>query len=541
MRRLAIALTALVLLVALACSLWAKPVAAASEDELPLTVEYTLRYRITLPWQGQYYPGSTSIRVEMYEIPTQNDHQTVQATLDDGSIQTINGKDTWVIVTTNITSPNIYTGTFVVTVDLGNTPVIPHQPLTLVNGADVDPYLLPDQYVTMSADVVSQAQQLVSETEDDTPKIIAKFVDWIQKNISYDDARWAERLAGADFPDLTDSQTLSARAGVCTDFSNLFMGFCRAVGIPARSVLGYGLRSSEQNLNQDIAAATSHAWAEVWMPDYGWLTVDPTWGDMGDVRKIAANRTRDWSYRYWYYESPSGSGIVDGTTSYSVTLTGWNVISSVTPVTLMKDDSGATLNFNFTNISPMPFLDNIAVKKDLLQNNEWSDWFDVSSELVFLNPGETYTYTADKEVGVGYWVSSAKAGDGLSDWQYPGGATTLTDPYETTTFTNPYETTTPSGTIPSELMDFLPYIMVAIILVAVVGAISSTRKRRAAAPRRAPSPQVESAAEPAPEPEPEPAPARVLAICPKCRERVPADSKFCTECGADLKPRKRKA
>lgn len=30
----------------------------------------------------------------------------------------------------------------------------------------------------------------------------------------------------------------------------------------------------------------------------------------------------------------------------------------------------------------------------------------------------------------------------------------------------------------------------------------------------------------------------VLAICPKCHERVPLDTKFCTECGANLKPKK---
>jgi len=30
----------------------------------------------------------------------------------------------------------------------------------------------------------------------------------------------------------------------------------------------------------------------------------------------------------------------------------------------------------------------------------------------------------------------------------------------------------------------------------------------------------------------------VVLICPKCQSRIPVDSKFCLECGADLRPKK---
>jgi len=33
-------------------------------------------------------------------------------------------------------------------------------------------------------------------------------------------------------------------------------------------------------------------------------------------------------------------------------------------------------------------------------------------------------------------------------------------------------------------------------------------------------------------------PAKVLAICPQCRNRIPAESKFCPECGENLQPKK---
>ena len=178
MKRLAIAFIGIAL-IALSCSANLRAAATLGGNS-PLTAEYTLQYTISVQWHGNYYPGSTTIHVELADIPIQTDHQQVQATLQDGSIENINGRETWVIDTTNIYTTTPFTGTFAVRVNVENTPAVPHQPLTPVSG--MDEYLSPDNYVTLSADVVSQARQLVSETENDVPKIITKFVDWIQKN-----------------------------------------------------------------------------------------------------------------------------------------------------------------------------------------------------------------------------------------------------------------------------------------------------------------------------------------------------------------------
>ena len=448
MKRLAIAFISIALIV-LSCST-KPPVAAAPEGNFPLTVEFTLRYTIELPWQGNYYPGSTTIHVELTDVPIQTDHQQVQATLQDGSIENINGRETWVIDTTTIYTTNIFTGTFVVRVNVGNTPAVPHQPLTPVSG--MEEYLSPDNYVTLSADVVSQAQQLVSETEDDVPKIIAKFVDWIQKNITYDQAKYEARISGISVPDLTDSQVLNTRAGVCVDFSTLFMGFCRATGIPARRVMGYGPTSSEKYLYKNIKE-TSHSWTEVWISDYGWLTVDPTWADIGDVRKIVTGREHDKSWEWQYNNAPPGSGITGGT--YSITLTGWSAIDTTTPITLTKQDTGDAWKITVKNSSPIPLLDNVVVEKDVLENLEswkWSGWSVVSNEIIFMNPQETYILNLDKENGVGYFVWTPMAENGITVWQYPGATPTTPTPTTTTstpTTTTTHTTTTPPTTTPA--------------------------------------------------------------------------------------------
>jgi transglutaminase-like putative cysteine protease len=307
-KRLAIAFIGIAL-IALSCST-RPPVAATLQGNSPLTAEYTLQYTIKVQWHGNYYPGETAIHVELADIPVQTDHQQVQATPQDGSIENINGRETWVIDTTDIYTTTTFTGTFVVRVNAGNTPAVPHQPLTQASG--MGEYLSPDNYVTLSAGVVSQARQLVSETENDVPKIITKFVDWIQKNITYSPA------VGGGTVKLTDTQVLNIRAGVCDEFSTLFMGFCRATGIPARRVMGYGLANPDEYLYTNIEN-TSHSWTEVWIPNYGWLTVDPTWADIGDAYRIATSMGYGEDTLTWLYNNaPPESGITDVT--YSITL-----------------------------------------------------------------------------------------------------------------------------------------------------------------------------------------------------------------------------
>jgi transglutaminase-like putative cysteine protease len=56
--------------------------------------------------------------------------------------------------------------------------------------------------------------------------------------------------------------------GVCQDFAHLMLGVLRSLGVPARYVSGYIHRPNKES--------QSHAWCEAWLPDLGWLAVDPT-------------------------------------------------------------------------------------------------------------------------------------------------------------------------------------------------------------------------------------------------------------------------
>jgi transglutaminase-like putative cysteine protease len=61
---------------------------------------------------------------------------------------------------------------------------------------------------------------------------------------------------------------LEQSKGVCQDFTHLLIALLRSFDVPARYVSGYVHRPNKES--------QSHAWCEVWLPDAGWVGIDPT-------------------------------------------------------------------------------------------------------------------------------------------------------------------------------------------------------------------------------------------------------------------------
>jgi transglutaminase-like putative cysteine protease len=102
-------------------------------------------------------------------------------------------------------------------------------------------------------------------------------LDRMNRAIASRSAYQAREAPGVQSPALT----LSSRSGSCRDFAALFMEACRHLGLACRFVSGY----------LDISAtsggdATTHAWAEVYLPGPGWKGFDPTSGELTDNRHI---------------------------------------------------------------------------------------------------------------------------------------------------------------------------------------------------------------------------------------------------------------
>ena len=93
---------------------------------------------------------------------------------------------------------------------------------------------------------------------------------------------------------------LRRRAGVCQDFAHLTIAALRSLGLAARYVSGYLETDPPPGKPKLQGADVSHAWASVFVPDIGWVDIDPTndqfvgdryittaWGrDYGDVAPL---------------------------------------------------------------------------------------------------------------------------------------------------------------------------------------------------------------------------------------------------------------
>ena len=95
-------------------------------------------------------------------------------------------------------------------------------------------------------------------------------------------------------------QVLADRKGVCQDFAHLAISGLRALGLAARYVSGYLQTAPPPGKPKLIGADASHAWISLYVPEAGWVDLDPTnnlipgeshitlaWGrDYGDVTPV---------------------------------------------------------------------------------------------------------------------------------------------------------------------------------------------------------------------------------------------------------------
>jgi len=106
-------------------------------------------------------------------------------------------------------------------------------------------------------------------------------------------------LASSPIDDL-----LSHGKGVCQDFTHLMIAVLRSFGVPARYVSGYVFREEKES--------QSHAWCEVWLPDLGWVGVDPTNAALADERFVKVAIGRDFS------DVPPNKGVYKGKATESI-------------------------------------------------------------------------------------------------------------------------------------------------------------------------------------------------------------------------------
>ncbi|MCW2799778.1 MAG: hypothetical protein JWQ70_1250 [Aeromicrobium sp.] len=94
------------------------------------------------------------------------------------------------------------------------------------------------------------------------------------------------------------------RAGVCQDFAHLTLACLRTHGLAARYVSGYLATTPPPGKAHVVGADATHAWPAVWVPDGGWLAVDPTNDQWVNDRYVTVAWGRD------YADVPPVKGVI---------------------------------------------------------------------------------------------------------------------------------------------------------------------------------------------------------------------------------------
>ena len=118
----------------------------------------------------------------------------------------------------------------------------------------------------------AMAQQVFYQLGSDQEKYIKFWLTWIrQQNFVY--TLEPPLLSG----NRIDQFLFETRRGFCEHYASAYTVLMRAVGIPARVVVGYqGGAFAPDRQSWEVRQMDAHAWVEVWLPAKGWQRVDPT-------------------------------------------------------------------------------------------------------------------------------------------------------------------------------------------------------------------------------------------------------------------------
>jgi sugar lactone lactonase YvrE len=127
-------------------------------------------------------------------------------------------------------------------------------------------YLADGLKYDMKNPIIQQAVQQAIGNERHPYWMVRKIFDYICDKIDYN----LKPLGGWN-PAPT---VLKRGTGSCSEFTFIFIAMCRASGLPARYAGSIVVRSEDKGIDD-----VWHRWAEVYLPNYGWIPVDVSAGD----------------------------------------------------------------------------------------------------------------------------------------------------------------------------------------------------------------------------------------------------------------------
>jgi transglutaminase-like putative cysteine protease len=154
--------------------------------------------------------------------------------------------------------------------------------------ADLHRWIEPSTLITTDGIVKKVANQIVSGARTDREKV-QRIYDWVVVSTYRE-----PKVRGCGVGDIKTMLETNNLSGKCADINALFVGLCRAAGIPARDIYGVRLVPSafgykELGGNPASLKGAQHCRAEVYLKGSGWVAMDPA-----DVTKVMRQETAEW-------------------------------------------------------------------------------------------------------------------------------------------------------------------------------------------------------------------------------------------------------
>lgn len=149
-------------------------------------------------------------------------------------------------------------------------PIRPESADAGIGPANLDDYIASKKF--WEADepkIVAAANEAAAGAEGDEA-IGRKLYQYVIDMLEYDEAKIDNNTR------LGALEALNRRSGVCMEYADLFIALCRSKGIPARSVFGFAYDFGDYDPPDN-----GHEWTQIYLQGRGWVTVDPTWGEIG--------------------------------------------------------------------------------------------------------------------------------------------------------------------------------------------------------------------------------------------------------------------
>ena len=153
-----------------------------------------------------------------------------------------------------------------------------------------DRFLADDTKYSINDPFIQQSTRQAIGDETNPYWIARKIFNYVIDRVEY------ERVGGWNIA----PTVLKRGTGSCSEYTFVYIAMCRAAGLPARYVGSVVIRGDDAS-DDDVF----HRWVEVYLPNYGWIPVDPSGGDSPEP---AAQASAIGNLRNRYLITTTGGG-----------------------------------------------------------------------------------------------------------------------------------------------------------------------------------------------------------------------------------------